>query len=86
MTDLEREIEILILRAMLAAGDVAVTDGFVRSAVRTQFQHIALTPANITARISALEDKKMIAPSNDDMLGLMWALTPTGKNKAQQLK
>jgi hypothetical protein len=86
ITNLEREIEILILKVMLAAGDDPVTDGFVRAAIRTQFQHIAMTAADIGARIGSVEEKNLIAGTNDEMLGLMWALTPKGKIKAQQLK
>jgi hypothetical protein len=58
----------------------------VRAAIRTQFQHIAMTAADIGARIGSVEEKNLIAGTNDEMLGLMWALTPKGKIKAQQLK
>lgn len=85
MTSLERDIQIFILRALLAASGSPMTDDALRQAIRTAFAHVAFTASDITAHISRVESNTLIAGTNDEVFGLMWALTPKGKITAQQL-
>lgn len=85
MTEFEREVRAFILRAMNRAPG-AVTDGWLRGVIKTSFHHIDFTAGDLGAHIGSAENAGLIAGTNDDTLGLMWALTPDGKIKAQLLK
>lgn len=85
MTETEREIQAFILRAINKAPG-AVTDSWLRGIIKTAFRHIDFTAGDLGAHIGRAEENKFIAGTNDEAFGLMWALTPDGKIKAQLLK
>lgn len=85
MNNLDREIKIFILRALLAANSSPMTDDSLRSAIRNAFQHVAFTAADITNFISSVEQGGLMSGTNDEVFGIMWALTPKGIIRAQQL-
>jgi len=85
MTELERQIRRFILRALLAARGNPMTDETLKHAVRGAFQHIAFTASELDSHVRDCETDNLIAGTNDEVFGLMWALTPKGKIKAQQL-
>lgn len=82
---IDREIKTFILRALHAANGAPMTDDTLRSAVRNAFAHVALTTAELTGHIKDVEESNLISGAHDEVFGLMWALTPKGKIKAQQL-
>ena len=86
MTQIDRDIQILILRALLAANDSPMTDDTLRQAVRSAFMHVAFTAADLRDHILRAEAAELISGTTDEVFGTMWALTPKGKIKAQQLR
>lgn len=81
---IEREVRQWILKALLAARR-PVTDDFLRASIRGAFIQVAFTAGDLKQAIRECEDAGLIAGTEDDVLGLVWALTPAGKIKAQQL-
>jgi hypothetical protein len=86
MTDLEKQIRQFILRLLLAARDNPMPDSTVRAAIVGAFPHVAFSGGDLGNFIKDAEDFNFIAGTNDDVFGLMWALTPKGKIRAQQLR
>ena len=85
MTDFEREVRALILRALLRANGPMV-DSTLRKLIKNAFSHIDFTAGDLGTHIGGSEEASLIAGTNDDTFGLMWDLTVKGKIKAQQLK
>lgn len=83
---INRDIQIFILRALLAANDSPMTHDELSQAIRTGFMRVAFTAADIAGHIIAAESCELISGTNDEVFGRMWALTPKGKIKAQQLR
>ena len=84
MTDLQRSMRIFALRAIHLT-DGPIVDGTLRVALRAAFPAVAFTEGDLRDIITSLETDTLIAGTNDDLLGLVWALTPAGKIRAQQL-
>jgi len=82
---MEREIKSFILRALLAAKGDPMQDETLRAAVRNAFAPVVITVGDLKQFITECESAGWIAGTKDDLLGLVWALTPKGKIKAQQL-
>lgn len=82
---IDREIKSFILRALLAAKDAPLTDDTLKAALRSVFAHVAFTGGDLTGYVRDCEAAGWIAGTNDDLLGVVWSLTPKGKIKAQQL-
>jgi hypothetical protein len=83
---INRDIQIFILRALLAANDSPMTHDELSQAIRTGFMRVAFTAADIDHHINMAEVAELISGTSDQVFGLMWALTPRGKIKAQQLR
>jgi hypothetical protein len=81
---IDREVKAFLLKALLAAGK-PVTEDFLRGAVASAFIQVTFTSHELRNYIAQLEQSGYLAGINDDVLGLVWALTPAGKIKAQQL-
>jgi hypothetical protein len=81
---MESEIKAWILKAMLAARK-PVTDAWLRNSIVSAFIQVAFTSHELKGYIAAVETSGYISGLNDDVLGKVWALTPEGKIKAQQL-
>ena len=62
-----------------------MTDDAIKAALRNAFAHVAFTAAEITDHVKACEESNLIAGNNDEVFGLMWALTPKGKIRALNL-
>ncbi|MGA2243804.1 MAG: hypothetical protein ABSH48_02300 [Verrucomicrobiota bacterium] len=83
---MEREIKKFILQILLRARAMPMTDDSLRRAVRSGFEQVAITSGDLGQWIDALETAGLIAGTNDEICGLLWALTPKGTIKAQQLR
>jgi hypothetical protein len=81
---IDRDIKLFILKALLAAKK-AVTHDWLKGAVRSAFMHVTLTDGDLKQYITECESAGWIAGTKDELLGVMWSLTPDGKIKAQQL-
>lgn len=82
---MDRTIKAFILRALLAAKGEPMTDDALRTAIRTAFAPTAITSGDLKQFIAECEEAGWIAGTKDDLLGVVWALTPKGKIKAQSL-
>ena len=85
MTELDRQIQLFIAKAILNAGGEAVGSGFIKHAVRSGFSHLAFTDADLNRHIVALENHHVLSGTTDTLLGSVWSLTPAGRIRAQQL-
>jgi DNA-binding PadR family transcriptional regulator len=83
---MEREIKKFMLQILLHADGLPVTDDSLRRLARNGFEHVALTAGDLGQWIDDLEAVGLIAGTVDEVFGRMWALTPKGRIKAQQLK
>lgn len=81
---IDRSIKVFVLRALLAA-QKPMTDDTLKSAISVAFSHVALPAGDLTNYVKSCETAGWIAGTNDELLGPVWALTPAGKIKAQQL-
>jgi hypothetical protein len=81
---IDRDIKLFVLKALLASRK-AVTHDWLKQAVRSAFMHVAITEGDLKQYIGECEAAGWIAGTRDELLGLMWSLTPDGKIKAQQL-
>ncbi len=86
MNTTDRLLQNFILRVLHAADGSPMTDDGLRAAVGGTFAHLALTEGDLGKHIKACEEKKLISGTNDDVVGLVWLLTPRGKISAQQLR
>jgi hypothetical protein len=82
---ISRDIKAFILRALLAAAGEPLTEETLKGAVFTRYSRVGLTDGDLRQWIREVESAGLIAGTNDDILGLVWSLTPKGKIKAQQL-
>ena len=83
---IDQDIKIFVLKTLQAADGQPMSSETLVSAVANRFSHVALTMADIRQVIQSSEAQGLISGTNDEVLGVMWALTPKGKIKAQQLK
>ena len=83
---IDRDIKSFLLRALLAAQGEPMQDGTLKDAVRNAFSHVARPAGDLNGYLRDCEVEKWIAGTNDELLGLVWSLTPKGKIRAQQLR
>jgi len=81
---MSRDVKAFILRALWKA-DGPVTDDTLKGFVRTGFSHVAFPAAELAGYIRECEEAGWITGTTDDLLGLVWGLTPKGTLRAQQL-
>lgn len=85
MTDLERDVRVAILRALLAAKG-PMPETALKQHLRTLYSHVAFSDGDLKEHIVRCDDDSLIAGTQDDVTGMMWDLTPRGKIKVQQLR
>ena len=81
---IDLDIKKFVLRRLLQKGGEPATATEIKLAIRTAF-NVALTEGDLDALIAGLEEDNYLAGTRDDLSGSLWALTPKGKIKAQQL-
>jgi len=86
MTALERDIRGFILKALLAAHDSPMPGDTLKGAITGAFPHVAFTGTELEKYLVDLKVMKFISDLDDEVFGPMWALTPKGKIRAQQLR
>lgn len=84
MTDLERDIRIFIMRAMLRASG-PVPDATLRQMITNGFPYIAFDDDDLKEHIQTAENLDLIASGEDALIGKMWDLTTRGKIQAERL-
>lgn len=82
---IDQDIKIFVLKLLLAADGAPITNETLMAAVANRFSHVALTHGDIRQYVNTLQYQKNIAGTNDELLGVVWLLTPAGKIKAQNL-
>lgn len=85
MTNLERDIKFFLLKYLLTWRDKPVPDGALKDAIRSAFMQVAMTAGDLKQYVTECEAAGWIAGTNDELLGLVWLLTPKGKIRAQEL-
>ncbi len=80
-----REIKTFIIAALGRADGQPLPMGTLASSVRLAFPHLKPANAEVEAWARELEAEGYLAGLNDDLLGLVWSLTPKGQLRAQQL-
>ena len=85
MTTLERELRAFVLLALLQADGSPITDDALKAGARMRFSHVAFTAADLEGHVRGCEGEGWISGTQDELLGRVWALTPKGKIRAQQL-
>lgn len=81
---IDREIKRFVLTYLLSKNGSPVSHTELKNAIRTAFS-AALTDGDLGTWISQCDDAGWTATTNDEIFGLIMALTPKGKIKAQQL-
>lgn len=80
-----RDVRQFALKALHAAGGEPMTDDALKAAIRAVFAHVAFTAGDLNAIVRGLETDHLITGTQDEVAGLLWALTPKGTLRAQQL-
>lgn len=83
---IDREIKAFVLKALLAAKGQPMADDTLKGAIVNAFQHIAFTAGDIAGYVKECESSGWITGTDDELLGVVWLLTPKGKIRAQQLR
>jgi len=82
---IDRDIKQFVLKALLRAKDQPIQDDTLRELIRAAFRHVAIAEPDLTACFKELETCGLIVGNNDAVFGWNWALTLSGKPKAQQI-
>ncbi|HEX3855950.1 MAG TPA: hypothetical protein VHY30_01495 [Verrucomicrobiae bacterium] len=85
MNALEREIKSLVLKTLLAQRGQPMTNDGLKLVIKTVFAHVAFTESDLDGHIKDLEKAGFICGTNDELSGLIWALTSKGELRAKQL-
>ena len=86
MTSLERDIRTCILLALLATKGSPMPDDSLKRHICNMHPNVAFSAGELTDHVRDCETDNLIAGTNDEVFGRMWALTPKGKIRAQQLR
>lgn len=81
---IDSEIKKFLLRALLIKGDEPMSAVAMKAAARGAFS-ATLTEGDLNTYITQLEDDNLIAGTSDGFDGTLWALTPKGRIRVQQL-
>lgn len=81
---IDQDIKKFVLRRLLHKNGEPATSTEMKLAIRAAF-NAAFTEGDLDGILSQLDDDSYIAGTKDDLSGTLWALTPKGKIRAQQL-
>ncbi len=81
---IDREVKALVLRVLLPLRGKPLPDGSLKGFIRTGFG-AAFTDGDLTQWLREMETTGLLAATDDEVLGIVWALTPKGTIRAQQL-
>jgi len=79
---IDRDIKIFLLKALLAADGAPMTHASLVAAIAAAFERVAFAPGDLDQIIRDAESLNLIASTNDELLGIVWLLTPKGKIRA----
>ncbi len=83
--NLEREIKSLVLKTLLAQREQPMTNDGLKLVIKVVFGHVAFPEADLDGHIRDCERSGFIVGTDDELSGLIWALTPKGWLRAKQL-
>ena len=81
---IDQDIKKFVLRRLLQKNGEPATATELKLAIRSAF-NAAFTEGDLDSYIAQLEADNYLAGTSDDLSGTLWALTPKGKIRAQQL-
>jgi len=81
---IDQDIKKFVLRRLLQKNSEPATATEIKLAIRSAFA-AAFTEGDLDSYLAQLEADSYIAGTSDDLSGTLWALTPKGKIRAQQL-
>lgn len=81
---IDQDIKKFVLRRLLQKNGEPATATELKLAIRSAFAAV-FTEGDLDSYITQLEADNYLAGTNDDLSGTLWALTPKGKIRAQQL-
>jgi len=81
---IDRDIKIFLLKALLAA-DGPMPHSTLVGAIAAGFDKVAFASGDLDQYIRDAESQNLIASTNDELLGVVWMLTPKGKIRVTQL-
>jgi DNA-binding PadR family transcriptional regulator len=81
---IDQDIKKFVLRRLLQKNGEPATATELKLAIRSAFAAV-FTEGDLDNYIAQLEDDNYVAGTRDDLSGTLWALTPKGKIKAQQI-
>jgi hypothetical protein len=82
---IDQDIKRFILTYLVARNGEVVSGLELRGAIRGVFARVALTDGDLKNYTRQCEMSGWISGTTDELLGDMWALTPKGTIKANQL-
>jgi hypothetical protein len=80
---IDRDVKLFVLKALLAAKGTPIQEDALLMSIRARFS-VAFTDGDLKQWIRELETAGMIAGTDDELSGVVWALTQKGKIRAQQ--
>ena len=81
---IDQDIKKFVLRRLLQKNGEPASTTELKLAIHAAFNCV-LTEGDLDAQIDQLQESNYIAGTADDLSGTLWALTPKGKIRAQQL-
>lgn len=81
----EGQIKRFILKAVSNAGLNPLPESALVSAIQIAFPHLRLPLGDIESIIKSCEESGWIAGTKDDIIGILWGMTPAGKIRLSTL-
>lgn len=81
---IDQDIKKFVLRRLAQKNGEPATATEIKLAIRSAFS-AAFTEGDLDGYIAQLEADNYLAGTSDDLSGMLWALTPKGKIRAQSL-
>lgn len=82
---IDQQVKIFALRYLVRRNDDAVSTIELKQAIRVAFPAVGFAEGDLNNYLAQMEESGWTAGTADELLGKIWALTPKGKIKAQQL-
>ena len=82
---IDQDIKLFVLRWLVRKNDAVVSEAELKGAIRLTFHRVSFSDGDLNNYIAQCEEAGWLSGTQDELLGKMWALTPKGKIKAQQL-
>lgn len=82
---IDRDVKLFALKYLVRKNDEPVAAIELKQAIRAAFPAVSFPEGDLNNYLAQMEEVNWLAGTRDELLGLIWTLTPKGKLKAQQL-